>query len=254
MWYRTSDLEHFYKTPLGIRTRRILVQILQMQGFYTFKKEDKKGFFGYPWPFLRKEQKEDSLVLLSAARFSPFFSQEKRVNGEAKSIIVASETELPLQDHSLDYVFIIHWLEYAYDSQKALREIWRVLKNEGRVILVIPNRRSLWAAKDSTPFGQGISFSYSQILHLLRDSFFTPLNIQGALYMPPTSWRFLTFFFFSLERFSKKRVGRFLGFFAGVWVVEASKHTHAPLLDSALKTHFLSLKKNLSYEREALKE
>ena len=68
-----------------------------------------------------------------------------------------------------------------------LREVWRVLNAGGRLLVVVPNRRGLWARMDTTPFGHGRPYSRSQITHLLRETWFTPTSWGEALYVPPIS-------------------------------------------------------------------
>ena len=55
----------------------------------------------------------------------------------------------------------------------------------GKLLAVVPNRRGLWARMDTTPFGHGRPYSRSQILHLLRETWFTPMGWDEALYVPP---------------------------------------------------------------------
>ena len=56
-----------------------------------------------------------------------------------------------LPDASIDRVLAVHSLEMAANARDQLREIWRVLAPGGRVILVVPNRRGLWARGEATP-------------------------------------------------------------------------------------------------------
>ena len=67
--------------------------------------------------------------------------------------------------------------------------MWRVLSPEGRLMLVVPNRRGVWARLDNTPFGQGRPYSRRQLEVLVRDALFTPLDLSGALYLPPVDGR-----------------------------------------------------------------
>ncbi|HQS84454.1 MAG TPA: class I SAM-dependent methyltransferase [Alphaproteobacteria bacterium] len=184
-----------------------------------------KSIFGYAWPFLRGEKGSAPLI------FMPEYGEETDFQKKNKEkdfqITLCTETMLPLQDRSMERILIIHWLEYSESPSKSLREVWRVLKEEGRILLIVPNRRSLWAQKESTPFGEANSFSLSEIETLLEEAFLTPLALQGALYMPPTSFRLLQSFFPIVERFCKKRLEGGLGFFSGVWVIEASKKIYA---------------------------
>jgi alpha-ketoglutarate-dependent 2,4-dichlorophenoxyacetate dioxygenase len=47
---------------------------------------------------------------------------------------------------------------------------------EGRLLLIVPNRRGIWARLDSTPFGHGRPYSRGQLERLLGDALFTPLE------------------------------------------------------------------------------
>ena len=54
---------------------------------------------------------------------------------------------LPFADHSLDLVLLPHTLELAADPHLALAEVSRVLRPEGRVIIVGLNPTSLWGLR-----------------------------------------------------------------------------------------------------------
>ena len=62
---------------------------------------------------------------------------------------------LPLPDLSMDRIVVVHGLEYSENLRGFLREMWRVLSDGGRLLVVVPNRRSIWARADHTPFGHG---------------------------------------------------------------------------------------------------
>jgi hypothetical protein len=106
-----------------------------------------------------------------------------------------------------------------------LREMWRVLAPEGRVILIVPNRTGVWSRIDTTPFGQGLPFSRSQLAQQLSDALLTPLDWGGALFFPPVSNRFALRMAPALERTGTK-LSRGLG---GVMIVEARKDLMAPI-------------------------
>src|SRR3546814_313059 len=71
-------------------------------------------------------------------------------------VSLVEETDLPLPDYSIDRVLLAHGLENADSLRALLREIWRVLTGDGRVLVVVPNRRGLWARSDRTPLGGAI--------------------------------------------------------------------------------------------------
>ena len=53
----------------------------------------------------------------------------------------SEDTELPLTDSAIDRVLLVHALEMTDDAIALLREAWRVLSPNGRLLPVIPNRR-----------------------------------------------------------------------------------------------------------------
>lgn len=138
--------------------------------------------------------------------------------GKCHSVLVAEST-WPLPDNSVDRLLAVHCLEQAERVGPLLREMWRVLKPEGRMLIVVPNRRGLWSRVDSTPFGQGLPFSRRQLQEQLTDALFTPIEWSEALYFPPLDRRLLLRAARAFERVGgSMSVG-----VAGVILVEASK-------------------------------
>ena len=64
--------------------------------------------------------------------------------GDCLSVLV-DETELPLPDECADRLLLVHMLEWSERSRALLRELWRVLAPNGRLLIIVPNRRGLWA-------------------------------------------------------------------------------------------------------------
>jgi len=135
---------------------------------------------------------------------------------------LVDEFELPLPDAAVDRVLLVHALEMSNDPTALLREIWRVLASGGQLLAVVPNRRGLWARMDTTPFGHGRPYSRSQITHLLREAWFTPVDWSEALYVPPIQrgW-------FLRSAVAWERAGATVSApFAGVHIVEATKQVY----------------------------
>ena len=119
-------------------------------------------------------------------------------------------------------MLLVHALEMSSDPVGLLREVWRVLAAGGRLLVVVPNRRGVWARMDSTPFGHGRPYSRSQIMQLLRETWFTPTGWDEALYVPPIprGW-------FLRSAMAWERAGATLASpFAGVHIVEATKQVY----------------------------
>src|SRR5271154_7352608 len=93
------------------------------------------------------------------------------------------------------------------------------------MIAIVPSRRGVWARADSTPYGQGLPFSKSQLRDLLHRAEFSPIFWGEALYAPPVGRPFMIRAAPTIER-----VGAALGLpFAGVYIVEAIKQVYRPV-------------------------
>ena len=180
------DLKDFYASPLGLVVRRLLGARIKRR-WPSLKGKSLYGL-GFTTPYLGAFRSEACpLGALMPAEIGAIQWPEQ---GKGATVLV-DEVELPLADASADHVMLVHILEWGGKTEALLREVWRVLAAEGRLLVVVPNRRGLWARVDTTPFGHGRPFSRSQLAKLLKESMFSPEDWQYALYMPPFSWRIL---------------------------------------------------------------
>jgi len=62
---------------------------------------------------------------------------------------VVEEDRLPFPDLSFDRIVLVHAVDAAGDARRLLREVWRVLKDDGRILVVAPNRNGMWAHLES---------------------------------------------------------------------------------------------------------
>jgi ubiquinone/menaquinone biosynthesis C-methylase UbiE len=138
-------------------------------------------------------------------------------------VALADEAELPFADYSIDRVLLVHALETSDETRAMLKEVWRVLAGGGRVLIVTPNRRGIWARLDRTPFGSGRPYTMSQLSQLLRDEQFTPVGSDTALFIPPLTSRMMLRSAAAWERAGR----RWFPTFAGVLLVEATKQIYA---------------------------
>jgi len=136
---------------------------------------------------------------------------------------------LPFPDLSFDRVLLVHGLETAGNARRLLREAWRVLKDDGRLLVVAPNRRSLWAHAESTPFGQGRPYSPGQLAQLLTASMFQVERRDEALFAPPLRWRLALRGAGAMERVGR----RVLPGLGGVTLAEARKDVYGLIPVSA---------------------
>lgn len=201
------ELESFYRTPLGaLCVRQISAALNRLPSPI-----DAVDFaLGYGTPFLG----QTGTLLMPA--------QQGTVQSAQPTVLV-DEFNLPLRDRSLSTLLAIHFLEHSRDGEQALREVWRVLRPEGRLILVVPNRRGVWSGGDRTPFGAGHPYSRGQLRRIAQMTGFVSVMMTTALHFPPSQrlipmvsmiepvWRLL------------------LSEFSGLLLVELIKRVPAPI-------------------------
>jgi SAM-dependent methyltransferase len=133
--------------------------------------------------------------------------------------LVAEEEALPFADASIDRILLVHGLEAAENARRLLREAWRVLRDDGRLIIVAPNRLGLWAQLERTPFGHGQPYSTGQLTRLLARHLFRVEARDAALFLPPYGLRLFRAASPAVERAGRAVCPRI----AGVAIVEAEK-------------------------------
>jgi len=148
------------------------------------------------------------------------------------------EAALPFPDLSFDRILIVHGLEAAENTRAVLREAWRVLKDDGRLLVVTPNRVGVWAHLESTPFGHGQPYSSGQIDRLLASHLFRVERRDFALFVPPTRLRLVL----RTARLWEETGRRYAPHLGGVTVTEAIKDAYAaiPLKSARKRRRYLS--------------
>ncbi|MGB7206646.1 MAG: methyltransferase domain-containing protein [Anderseniella sp.] len=212
------DLKEFYASKLGLATRRLISSRLRsrlrgMRGARVLG-------LGYCTPYL------DAFSEAECETFAMMPARQGVVHwptrGDIASVLV-DEACLPIPDGTMDFVLVVHGLELTDQLPDMLREIWRVLAPQGRAIMIVPNRRGLWARFDHTPFGHGRPFSRGQLTTLLRNAQFSPAGWTSMLFMPPSSRGFMV-----RSATLWERAGSWIGpGFSGVIMVEAIKQVYA---------------------------
>ena len=216
-----TELRSFYASPLGAAARRVLASLIAAR-WESYVGLSVLGL-GYALPYLEagRAQAMRSMAFFPASLGAVGWPH----NGDSAASLVEPDL-LPLPDACIDRALVVHCLEAAENPRLALEEIWRVLTPQGRVIVIVPSRRGIWARVDGTPFGQGQPFSRAQLRGMLRDTLFSPLHEAEALYMPPLARRAFLRFAPAFER-----AGRALSLpGAGVFVVEAGKQLYRPVM------------------------
>lgn len=218
MAYDVVNFCEFYSTPLGQAAGHQIQACIQ-EIWPDISHQTLLGL-GYALPYL------DFYLSPQERVFSLMTAQSGAVlwpdNGSSR-IALIEEDNLPLPDQSVDRILMVHALEHTEKPRQLLREAWRVLSGQGRLLIITPNRRSIWAHKDSTPFGHGQPYTMTQLTTLLKNNLFTPIATRRALYMFPSQSRLMMACTPFLDKIGKQVLQKF----SGIVCVEAMKQVYA---------------------------
>jgi SAM-dependent methyltransferase len=212
------DLREFYESRLGHTTRRLIANRLKPR-VGSLAGATVMGL-GYASPYMEElaGDAQRNLAFMLARQGVIHWPTE----GPVKSALV-DEFDLPLLESAVDLALVIHGLELTDTPDEMLKEVWRVLAPQGRMLLVVPNRRGLWARFDTSPFGFGQPYSRPQLSALLREAQFSVVSWSQALFLPPSS-RGL---FLSWSAAFEAMGNRVMPAVSGVIIVEAVKQVYA---------------------------
>lgn len=213
-----ATLEAFYQSRLGQSAARLIgVRMLDLWGTC----DGLRVFgIGFPGPLLSNWQ-SDAATCIGAVPEEIGPVRHGSENGQV--LCSVPEHRLPFQEGVFDRVFLLHALEEADSPRQLLREAWRVLAPEGRIVVAVTNRRSMWSLADNKPFGHGRPWTRQQLVGFLNDSLFQVTASTTAVHMPPLDWRLITGASKSWER-AGELVLPGLG---GVVLVEAVKRLYS---------------------------
>ena len=209
-----SDLTAFYRAPLGQLARQVILR--HVENFWPDLRGLRVLGYGFAIPYARLFTGAERAIAAMPAPFGALTWPDDK-----NATLVCEEDALPFPDVFFDRILIVHGLESAESLRPLLRQLWRVLAPEGKILLVAPNRASLWAQVQVSPFGHGRPFSRMELERLLKDALLEPSRWSRALYAPP-------FPSISGKGTSWERMGRrLLPGIGGVHVVEATKSLYA---------------------------
>ncbi|MEM7661438.1 MAG: methyltransferase domain-containing protein [Pseudomonadota bacterium] len=214
-----ASLETFYSSRLGAKVREVLAsRIHDLWG--DLSSETLLGV-GFATPLITPLGKaaETSIAVMPAAQGGLTWAGTER----GISTVLAEEGDLPFKDGSFSRIVIMHALEESPAPFALLREVWRVLAPEGRLIVIAANRLGLWARAESTPFGHGRPWTRGQLARLLDETMYQTAAWTYSLYMPPSQWKPILAMADGMEKMGET-LSRVVG---GVVLIEAVKRLYA---------------------------
>ena len=141
-----TELRAFYDGPLGRAAGLVLAERVRRR-WPSLGAMQVLGL-GYAPPLLDGLDGRAAHVLAampagqSALRWPPA--------GRCRTVLT-EEDALPFPDLAFDRVLLAHDVETSDHLAGRLREIWRILAAEGRLMVIAPSRRGLWARFEHTP-------------------------------------------------------------------------------------------------------
>lgn len=152
------------------------------------------------------------------------------VRKKGKFPLVAGDlTKLPIKTKSVGLIIAMDVVEHLENDLKGIRELYRILKDNGTLVLTVPAFKSLWGIQDVVT-GHRRRYSLKEISNTLKQSGF---NIVRSSY-----FNFFLFFPILLGR----RIIRFLRL-----KVKSENEVNFPLLNFFLKIIFSIETKMLKY-------
>jgi len=213
-----ETLHDFYDTPLGRAAKAMILR--RMDPLWPDLAGKNILGFGYCLPVLKaQDATANRLVYAMPDEQGALPVTGRRGIGSC----LVEETKLPFSDASFDTVLCLHGLEESADPMRLLRELWRVTRPEGRILVVAAHRGGLWARSESVPFGRGRPYSRRQLRSALSQAGFHPTVWSGALYIPPTHILARPKLRDAVERFGETVWPGF----SGLVLVEAMKRLYA---------------------------
>lgn len=105
---------------------------------------------------------------------------------------VSAEDKFPYKSTSFDKIIFLGVLEHLFNRESILKEIRRVMKSDGQLLLGVPNETTSWkklqmkvGVQHFTDPDHKLEFTRQSITDLLTKTGFTPISIQPTAFDTP---------------------------------------------------------------------
>jgi len=242
-WPDVTELKAFYDSPLGQMCTHCIRRAVA--SLWPEAKGETLLGIGYALPTLRPFLKSADVV---AAAMPSGQGVIHWPAGQAALTLLSHETAQPFRSGTLNRLILMHALEHAQPVSLILQEAERLLTPSGRMLVILPNRRSLWAGSEQTPYAQGQPYSMAQVKRLLEKHGFSVLQTRQALFFLPSHSRGLLRFARWLERLGES----FFPHFGGILLVEVEKRTPGKISGTPVKVFASAPQTAASLNRKSL--
>jgi SAM-dependent methyltransferase len=222
MYCPVTQLINFYDSEIGALAHNVLQKHIEtiwpdVHGYRVMG-------CGYALPYMEnfsKQKPERLIAMMPKGQGAQYWPQE------GKNIsFFCDEDSFPIENASIDRVLLVHHLEGCNDLRASIQEIWRVLKANGRLLVIVPNRLGAWVHAEWSPFGYGRPFTTNQINDLLCKNLFEQCCHKSALFVPPIPDSPIVM---RSAHLIECMGGAILPFVAGVHIIEVNKRVFASI-------------------------
>lgn len=222
------NLRQFYSSRLGRRVKARLRRV--MRHHWPLPQGSLLGL-GYAIPMESRHSRSNgkgdlTLALMPLEQGGIYWPVDDK-----NRTVLCDLMRPPIGPNTVPRAVAMHIFEHTENPEEFLRILWQLLMPGGRLLLVVPNRRGLWAHWGSTPFTTGTAYTLSGMKALLNAADFTLREVSSALYPPPSAHPFWLHLWPILEWFGSVLLPRS----GGVLIIEAEKQIYAAIGDRARK-------------------
>ena len=219
MWSFIEDFNIFYRSHLG----KVVCKTIRKHISKRWENPHGQTILGlgYASPFMKPfRQNNTTLALMYRHQgVTTWPRDDKNLTAQV------DEHSLPIFNGDIDKILLIHGLEHTLHINSQLSEIWRVLKGNGHVIIVVPARMSIWARYEKTPLASGRPYTISQLKDVVRMHGLEPIWEEKIIKYPPF-WHKALFPFYPII---SRVVDTLLPNFGGMILLECKKDVYAPI-------------------------
>ena len=169
--------ESFYGTPSG----KVCVSLLgeRMRWFWPELKNQTVLGLGGALPYLPTIG--DSSTLRTGACFGPMRADTLL---QPAPHCVVDPAALPFESQTFDRIVLVHALHERENPLTVLRSAVRALKDDGRLLMVVPSRLGGRARLRRTPFARDTAFTRPRLRQLLAAAMLRAEQWDEAVFLP----------------------------------------------------------------------
>ncbi len=173
-----SREESFYGTPSG----KVCVSLLgeRMRWFWPELKNQSVLGLGGATPYLHTVGDGSTL------RIGAYLGTTRRADMAFQhgQCCVVDPASLPFEEQRFDRILLVHALQGRENPVTLLRSAARALKDDGRLLMVVPSRLGGRARLRRTPFARDASFTRPKLRQLLAAAMLRAEQWDEAVFMP----------------------------------------------------------------------